>query len=646
MRLLDLLLGRPLATEEADAERLEVSTAIPVLGLDALASAAYGPEALLTVLLPLGTFGLRYVGWLTLPIVGLLLIVWFSYRQTISAYPEGAGAYTVAKENIGNQAALLAAAALTLDFVLNSAVAVSAGVGALVSAVPSLIPLTLPLCLLSVLLLTVVNLRGVNTTGLVFLVPTYGFVLTLLLVIGVGTVRFFEHGGHPAPAVVPAHIPALASTASNWLLLRAFASGCTAMTGIEAVSNSVGAFREPAVPKAKRTLSIVVLILAVLLVGIAFLSRVYQVTATTPGESSYRSVLSQLVAAVVGRGPLYFITIGCVISVLMLSANTSFASCPRLFQALANDGYMPELLVHRGRRLAFSYGIIALSGLATALLVLFGGVTDPLIPLFAVGALLAFTLSQAAMVAHWRKQRSPHARSSMLINGLGASATGLTLSVVLVSKFASGAWLSVVIIGLMNFLFRSVKAHHEFLRKALGTDAPLQSVRSEPPLIVVPLRHWNTLSHKALQFALTLGEEVVVLQVLTNDRQVDDLSGRWQKLVVEPVQVQGLPAPRLVRLRSNYRELYGPVLTFIKELSEATPARQVAVVVPELVEARWFHYFLHSQGASILKALLLFQGNPRIVVVSTPWYLRDWVPERERLKLWSRVRRRFRRNEH
>lgn len=229
----------------------------------------------------------------------------------------------------------------------------------------------------------------------------------------------------------------------------------------------------------------------------------------------------------------------------------------------------------------------------------------------------------------------------MLINGLGATATGMTLGVVLVSKFTSGAWLSVLVIAGMNWLFRSVKAHHEFLRKALSTDAPLQRVRSEAPLIVVPLRHWNAVSHKALQFALDLAGDVIVLQVLTKDREVDDLSGRWQMLVEEPAREQGLCVPRLVRLDSSYRELYRPVLTFIKQLSEQFPARQIAVLVPELVEARWFHYFLHSQSASVLKALLLYQGNPQIVIVNTPWYLRDWVPERMRLNLWSRVRRRF-----
>ncbi|HEX4352854.1 MAG TPA: amino acid permease, partial [Polyangiales bacterium] len=324
MSLSDVLLGKPIATDESTEERVSSLTGVPVLGLDALASAAYGPEALLTVLLPLGTLALRPMLPLTGAIALLLLIVFGSYRQTIAAYPNGGGAYTVAKENLGRSAALCAAAALALDYVLNVAVAIAAGVGALVSAIPNLLPHTLSLCLVALALLTAINLRGVRATGLALMLPTALFMTTLLALIAIGTIKTISHAGHPPPVLAPTHLQSVLPAASLWLLLRAFASGCAAMTGIEAVSNAVPIFREPNVVRARRTLGLIIGGLLLLLIGEAFLCYTYRVTATPPGQNGYQSVLSQLTAAVVGRGPFYFVTIGSVAAVLGLSANTSF----------------------------------------------------------------------------------------------------------------------------------------------------------------------------------------------------------------------------------------------------------------------------------------------------------------------------------
>jgi amino acid transporter len=391
MRVLDLLLGRPLASDEARGEQIGSWVGIPVFGLDALSSAAYGPEAALTLLIPLGAAGIAYIVPISMSIIVLLAIVYFSYRQTIQAYPGGGGSYTVARQNLGVSAGLLAAAALMIDYVLVVAVGISAGVGALVSAVPRLQPRTLLLCLVILAIITLVNLRGVRETGLLFTAPTYLFIGCLLLAVALGVVRTLASGGHPVGVAPLPRLPLLAAAPGVWLLLQAFASGCTAMTGVEAVSNGVTAFREPVVRTARRTLTIVIVILAVLLAGIAYLVHAYGIAATNPGQSGYQSVLSMLLGAVAGRGVLYYVSIASILLVLALSANTAFADFPRLCRAIAQNNYLPHAFATRSRRLVYSYGIYLLAGLAGILLILFRGVTDRLIPLFAVGAFLAFT---------------------------------------------------------------------------------------------------------------------------------------------------------------------------------------------------------------------------------------------------------------
>lgn len=631
MSFSNFLFGRPLATAEDEGERVGPITGVPVLGLDALASASYGPEALLTVLLPLGVLGVRYMSALTLITVVLLTIVAVSYRQTIAAYPSGGGAYTVAKHNLGSTSSLFAGAALALDYLLNVAVATSAGVGALVSAVPSLLPYTLTLCLAVLALLTIVNLRGVRATGMVFLLPTYLFVGSLFTIIGIGVYKAAIHGGHPPPVVTPVSVPVTLSTASLWLLVRAFANGCTAMTGVEAVSNGVPIFREPSVVGARRALTLIVSILVILLGGVAFLCWAYGITATPPGQEGYQSVLSQVIAATIGRGPFYYVTIAAVVAILVLSANTSFADFPRVCRMLAGDRFLPEPFVHRGRRLTFSYGILVLCVMSAILLIVFGGITEGLIPLFAIGALSAFTMSQVGMVAHWRKQRGRRAWRALIVNLVGAAATAVTLCIVLVSKFTEGAWITIVLAGGMIVLFRQVRRHYDFIAAVTATDVSLAGGAPRPPIAVVPLRRWDAVSLKALRFAVGFSPEVVAVQVLTQDRDVDDLTGRWPELVIEPARTLGLHVPRLVVLHSEYRELHAPLLGFVTDLASQHEDRQIAVIVPELVELRWYHYLLHNHTASVLKALLLFRGGPQIVVVNTPWYLRDWMPERRRM---------------
>src|SRR5208283_4920950 len=361
VNIVDALFGRPLATEEEKAERIGPSKGLPIFGLDALSSAAYGPEAALTLLIPLGMAGVAYIWPITVGIVILLGIVYFSYRQTLAAYPQGGGSYTVATENLGEWAGLLAAAALMIDYVLTAAVGISAGVGALVSAVPSLQSHTLQMCLGILILITFINLRGMQESGGVFLLPTYVFIACVLGVIALGLAKTIAAGGHPIPVVAPPVLTGATAAVSAWLLLRAFASGCTAMTGVEAVSNGVMAFREPTAKYAKLTLTIIIAILTVMLLGIAFLVPAYGIAATDPGKPGYDSVLSQLLAAVTGRGTFYWISIGSILVVLSLSANTAFADFPRLGRAIAQNGYLPHTLTALGRRLVYAKGVYALA---------------------------------------------------------------------------------------------------------------------------------------------------------------------------------------------------------------------------------------------------------------------------------------------
>ena len=620
MKLNDLLFGKPLRTSEEAGEKLGPVGGLSVFGLDALSSAAYGPEAALTLLIPLAAAGIAYIVPITASIVILLVIVYFSYRQTIAAYPSGGGSYTVARQNLGEFPGLLAAAALMIDYVLTAAVGISAGVGALVSAVPSLQPRTLLICLVILLLITLVNLRGVRETGAVFIIPTYLFIGSLLVTLILGLVKTLAAGGHPLPVVAPPHLSVPTAAISAWLLLKAFSSGCTAMTGVEAVSNGVQAFREPVVKSAQRALTAIIAILIVLLGGIAFLVRVYHIGATDPGQAGYQSVLSMLVAAVTGQGVFYYITMGSILLVLALSANTAFADFPRLCRAVAEDGYLPHGFASRGRRLVYSQGIWVLAVLCGSLLILFGGVTDRLIPLFAVGAFLAFTLSQAGMVAHWKRLGGERSRRSIFVNGLGAVATATTVIVVTVAKFVAGAWVTVLLIPAIMMVMTAIRRHYRLVEAEVANSAPLDLTDLPAPLVVVPILSWNRVAQKGLRFALTLSSQVQVLHI---DCEKDDGSFRqtWDRYVEEPAKRAGRVPPRLFELPSPYRFVITPILNYILELERTNPDRQIAVLIPELVEQHWYHYFLHNQRAEWLRALLLAKGGQRIILVSVPWHI-------------------------
>lgn len=628
MSLLRLLLGRPLANRESASVRIGTAAGVAAMGLDGLSSSAYGPEAALTILIPLGAAGLVYITPIMLLILALLGIVFLSYRQVIAAYPVNGGSYTVAKDNLGANAGLLAATALMLDYVLNVAVGISAGVGALVSALPSLQPLTLWLCLGILAFITLVNLRGTQESGLAFSVPTYLFLGCFAAVLALGIGKAVLAGGHPQPVVPPPPLPPASAGAGAWILLRAFASGCTAMTGVEAVSNGVTAFKEPQVPRARRALSIIVAALALLLAGIAVLARAYGIGAMDQTKPGYQSVLSQLVGAVVGRGPFYYVAIASVLTVLCLSANTSFVGFPRLCRLVAKDDYLPRAFASAGRRLVNSVGIIYLAAAAGLLLVAFAGITDRLIPLFAVGAFLAFTLAQAGMAVRREEGKSRRAADKvrLAINALGAAVTGAALVVILAAKFRVGGWITLIVIPAFFLLLKLVKRQYRWEESLLHESGTLDLPDREPPVIVVPAEDWNRATDKALGLALSLSRDVIGLHLTAlegpdTDEPIAALRRRWQRCVEAPAEKAGFAPPRLHLIQSPYRRFLEPTLKFICGLEETYPGRTVAVLIPEVVKRHWWQHILHNHRASRLRGALLRHGGPRLFVIDAPYYL-------------------------
>ena len=592
---------------------------MPVLGLDALSSASYGPEAALAVLIPAGILGLEFMPAIIGVILLLLAMLYFSYRQTIAAYPNGGGSYIVAGENLGRRVGICAAASLLLDYVLNVAVGISAGIGALESAIPWLQPHILAACLVTLALLTILNLRGVRDAGSAFGLPTYAFVATLLIAIGVGIWRSAISGGHPAAIVPPPNVMNPTKAVTFWLLMRSFASGCTAMTGVEAVSNGVPLFAEPKVNRARRTLTIIVVTLAILLAGIAYLSRTYHIAAMDQEQPGYQSIISQMVSAVLGRGPFYYVTIASVLSVLVLSANTSFADFPRVCRLLAEDDYLPDAFAHRGRRLVYSTGITTLAIISGIILIIFGGITDRLIPLFAVGAFGAFVLSQAGMVAHWWRKGGPGWHVSILINALGAVGTTVALVIIIVAKFTEGAWITLIIVPGLILLFLAIHRHYLRVTRGIKAAPDLELSDTKPLTVIVPIQSWNRVSERALRIAEHISNDVTAVYICSA-QSPGGLPTAWKNHVVIPANEKGIDPPQLKIITSPYRRFLQPLLDYVEEVKQKKPDRLIAVVIPELVQKHWYEYFLHNQRATLLKLRLFLQAGERVIVINTPWY--------------------------
>jgi hypothetical protein len=485
----------------------------------------------------------------------------------------------------------------------------------LTSAIPQLHPYTLELCLAVLALITVVNLRGTLEAGLVFSVPTYLFVISLGGVLLFGVIKTLVAGGSPVPVVPPPPLPAVTGTVTLWLLLRAFASGCTAMTGVEAVSNGVSAFRDPAVKHAHRTLTGIVLILGLLLAVISYLAPIYGVGAMDQTQPGYQSVLSQLAGAIVGRGVLYFIAIGSLLAVLCLSANTSFVDFPRVCRLVARDGYLPRVFAMPGRRLVYSVGILWLAAAAGLLLTLFGGITDRLIPLFAVGAFMAFTLSQLGMSVHWLRRKGNRIR--LLINGTGAAGTGGALLVILAAKLVEGAWIVVLVIPCVLALLKTINRYYEMIDRQLRDEGPIALGGPQPPIAVLLLQCWDRLADKAVRYSLLMAPDVIAIHLTKlegpdAEEHVGRLRRQWRQDVELPAKSVGLAPPKLVISPSPYRSFAGRLLKHLAEIDAAHPGRPVLVVIPEVVKEHWWDYvLLDSSRIRRLRAAFAAPRRPK-----------------------------------
>ena len=640
------LIGQPLATDQAHHQKLSKILALPVFSSVALSSVAYATEAIMGALLIAGSGALRLTPWLGLAIVVLLAIVVAGYRQTIVAYPGGAGSYAVSRQNLGDTPGQIAGASLLVDYILTVSVSVAAGVAAVASLLQNNhLQLTQPViviaCILCILFVALMNLRGLRESGAVFAVPTYLFVILMYAMIGIGMWKFL--GAHSLPSAHPLPDFQNAGGAANgsisqtayglgapssflglYLLLHAFASGCTALTGVEAISNGVPAFKEPASRNAAITLLWMAGILGTTFLGLSYLAM--QTHALPPnailpgaGRELGETVLSQVGRVVFDNSTragnfLYWMLQIATASILLLAANTAFADFPRLSSSLARDGFMPRQFANIGDKLVFDRGILALALCSTILIVVFHGKVEALIPLYAIGVFLSFTLSQAGMVKHWFNVRTSGWKSKALVNGLGAVCTAVVTLIFVGAQFAYGAWVVVILIPLMVFFFRRVKTHYRSVAKQLSLEGyrPAQGLRHHV-LVLAPDIHRGVIP--ALQYARTISDDARAVHVSVDPTREARLRKRWTQWS------RGMP---LVILPSPYRSLGSPIINYIDRLQEQEPNSLTTVVSPEFVPAGWFANLLHGHAGLTLRVHLLFKRG--VIVTSVPYHIEAYVP--------------------
>jgi amino acid transporter len=597
-----ILLGTPIPTAHATHERLGPLTGLAIFASDALSSVAYATEEVLLILTLAGSAALGLAFPIAIGIGALIAIVVSSYRQTILAYPQGGGSYIVTRENLGRYPSLVAGAALMVDYVLTVAVSVAAGIAAITSAIPALYPYRVTLCVVGVALIAVGNLRGVRESGRLFALPTYLFLGAYSLLIGWGGLQWLWGTTGPAPAPAPVGGGEMLTA---FLVLRAFASGCAALTGIEAVSDGVPAFRPPESQTARRVLLALGSILITLFLGISALAHAFGIV-PVEGET----VNSQLARLVFGTSPLYYFIQGVTMLILVLAANTSFADFPRLASFLARDRFIPRQFANRGDRLAFSNGIIILALLSIGLLVAFQGSTHALIPLYALGVFVSFTLSQASMVRYWFRHRQARWPIRALFNGTGAVATGVVAVIIGLTKFTHGAWIVVVLLPCMIALFVTIRRHYDEVAVQLSVEgvAPGSPPAGHAVLVLVGDVHRGML--RAIEYAQALSPAARGVYVEVDPEQTRRFEERWAKYA------GGMP---LVVLRSPYRSVTGPLLEYLDLLQRQAPNEMVTVVLPEFVPARWWQHLLHNQTALLIKGALLFRRG--VVVTNVPYHL-------------------------
>ncbi|MBK7486298.1 MAG: APC family permease [Nitrospira sp.] len=596
------LVGLPLKTKEAAHERLSKRLALAVFSSDALSSVAYATEEILLVLTLAGAAMVGYSIPLSLSIIGLLIILTMSYRQIIFEYPEGGGAYIVGKSNLGEWPGLIAAAALMIDYVLTVAVSVAAGMAALISAVPALLPHREALCVAAILLVTVVNLRGVRESGQFFAVPTYIFIATIAAMLGVGALQIlFGHAARVEP------LPSMAPTEplTLFLLLRAFSSGCTALTGVEVISNGVSAFKKPEPKNAAFTMIGMAAILGTMFIGISAMAYYFGIV-----PKGDETVVSQIARATFGTGPLYFLVQASTMVILILAANSSFNGFPRLASILARDSYMPHQMSMMGDRLVFSNGVIILGVFSCLLIVLFNGDTHALIPLYAVGVFLSFTISQAGMVKRWLVKKGPHWEKKLLVNGIGAVTTAIATLIIASTKFAHGAWIVIVLIPLLITFFRAIRSHYKAVSEQVALSRGHRPPMPRRNIVVLPIGGVNRAVIRAVDYARSRSGDIRAVLVDVDPEETARVEIQWAQW--------GCGVPLTV-LPSPYRSVLSSLLDYLEQVLQKDQECWVTVVIPEILPARWWQNILHNQRAFMLKGALLFKD--RVILTDVPYHL-------------------------
>lgn len=596
------LVGDPLKTAQARHERLSKAIALPIFSSNAISSVAYASEEILLVLVLAGAAAVTWSIPVSLAILFLILVLTISYRQIIYEYPEGGGAYVVARSNLGDKPALVAAAALMIDYVLTVAVSMAAGIAALTSAVPSLFIHREALGLVAILFIIVMNLRGVRESGKFFAVPTYFAIVALGLLVVVGTVRSLSDPTGSPPIASLAEVENL----TLFLILRSFAAGCSAVTGMEIVSNAVKAFRPPESKNAATTMLWMSAILASLFIGISWMAYHHGILPKTD-----ETVISQLAHLTFGTGVIYYAVQIGTMALLILAANGAFAGFPQLASILARDGFMPHQMATFGDRLVFSNGIIILGVFACLLLVVFEGDTHALIPLYAIGVFVSFTLSQAGMVKRWLVKKGPHWQTKLIVNGVGALTTGIATIIIASTKLTQGAWIVFLLIAILLLMFQGIRSHY----KAVTEQIALDRRGERPPLprrniVIIPISGLNRAVVRALDYARSRPGEVRAVYVDLDPEESAKVKIQW---------AQWGGGVNLIALSSPYRSVLRSLLDYVEEVLEKDPNTWITVVIPEILPARWWQNILHNQRALMLKASLLFKD--RVILIDVPYHL-------------------------
>lgn len=611
IKLGKLLIGKSLKTDQLKSQKFNVFWGLPIMSSDAISSVAYAGEEILIVLIPvLGLMSYKYMFYASMCIVTLMFILVFSYRQTIDSYPNGGGSYIVAKDNLGTTAGLVAGSALSIDYVLTVAVSSCAGTAAITSAVPSLLPYRVIITLLLITFITIGNLRGIRESSRMFGIPTYLFVISILAMLITGIVKVHVYGYIPQPLYT---IPKATGDISLFLFLRAFASGCTALTGVEAVSNGVPNFKEPSQKNAKKVLELLALIILIMFGGISYLATLYH---AVPNPNV--TVVAQIAKQVFGQtGMMFYVVQITTAIILVMATNTAFSGLPLLFALMAKDGFLPRQFSKRGKRLSFSNGIIVLAVLAGLLVIISNGDDHVLLSMYAVGVFISFTLSQSGMFVRWIRNKGKGWRHKAAINGFGALVTFTTVIILGITKFKAGAWIILILIPVMIIVMSKIKEHYTKVAKQLKlslNEKPKEiDFAEQKRYVIVPIDTLNRSFLKALNYARTISDNIIVFHVSVDDEATDRLLNKWDKYNI------GIP---IVVKKSPYRSILGPLVKFIESEEYAAGANDtITVVIPQFVVKKWWGNILHNQTALFIKTMLVKRRN--IAIVTIPYIINE-----------------------